>query len=370
MADLNVYFYVQPQEKGGYQHNSISLAQGLRELGIPYAASADYWQEADGALLFRQDPAVDPADFSVVVVSEQYLTYGNGNFPAGYFDLPGKKVFLTTGDGMELHKQMRQRRYQRFDLIPTFLYGGLNHPDNFQPWAFGLSQHMIDFSRLDGKKSPRICVNYRNSHSVRQQAQERIFDQLPPEILDTRRDPFNWRELADAEAYEDFLVFQSGGRHQKDYLERIARSSATATFGGHFYIKPWIWGWYPFKFINYFVESAASIGRMNHLMKSIGLHTNHTYRIYQWDSWRFWETLAAKSVAINVDFEKYRCILPVMPENGKHYVGVDLKNPQPAMKRLRDATALREIGEAGYAWALEHYSPVAQARRLLAYLGK
>lgn len=368
MAELKVYFYVQPQEKGGYQHNSISIAQGLRELGIPYASNADYWKEADGQLLFKAAPDQDPADYDIVIVSEQYLTYGDKQFPKGYFDLPGKKVFLTTGDGMELHKQMHKALYKQFDLIPTFLYGGLKHPGNFQPWAFGLSQHMIDFSKPKLEKEPVICVNYRNSHSVRLQAQERIFDQLPKEMLDTRRDPFNWRELADATNYEDFLVFQSGGRHQKDYLERISGSMATATFGGHFFIKPWIWGWYPFKFINYFVESAASIGRMNHLMKKIGFHTNHTYRIYQWDSWRFWESLAAKSVAINVDFEKYRCILPVMPQSGKHYLGVDLKNPKPTFDLLKNPAAMREIGEAGYEWALEHYSPKAQAERLLSYL--
>ncbi|HHG86194.1 MAG TPA: hypothetical protein ENJ82_15700 [Bacteroidetes bacterium] len=368
MADLKAYFYVQALEKGGYQHNSISLAQGFRELGIPFSANQDYWQEPDGNLLFVGDPNADPADFDIVIVSEQYLTYGNQEFPPGFFDLPGKKVFLTTGDGMELHKQMYKAHYKRFDLIPTFLYGGLRHPGNFRAWSFGLSQHMIDFARPDLPKNPGICVNYRNAHSVRQQAQKRIFDQLPASMLDTRRDPFNWRELAEAKAYEDFLVYQSGGRHQKDYLERIASSSATATFGGHFYIQPWIWGWYPFKLVNYFVESAASIGRMNHLMKKIGLHTNHTYRIYQWDSWRFWESFASKSVAINVDFEKYRCILPVMPENGKHYLGVDLKNPGPSLKLLQNADALAEIGGFGHEWALQHYAPKAQAKRLLRYL--
>lgn len=368
MAAIKAYFYVQPLEKGGYQHNSISLAQGFRELGIPFTANTDYWREPDGNLLFKGEPDADPADYDLVIVSEQYLSYGDQTFPQGYFDLPGKKVFITTGDGMELHKQMHKSFYKQFDLINTFLYGGLRHPKNFRSWAFGLSQHMIDFAQPEREKQGTICVNYRNSHSVRKQAQERIFAQLPQEMLDTRRDPFNWRELADAEAYEDFLVFQSGGRHQKDYLERIASSAGTATFGGHFYIQPWIWGWYPFKIVNYFVESAASAGRINQLMKKIGLCTNHTHRIYQWDSWRFWESLAAKSVAINVDFEKYRCILPVMPENGKHYLGVDLKNPSPSLKLIQNKDAMQSIGEQGHAWAIAHYSPKAQAERLLRYL--
>jgi len=160
-------------------------------------------------------------------------------------------------------------------------------------------------------------------------------------------------------------VYQSAGRHHRSYRQRIASSVATSTFGGHFYIKPWIWNWLTFKIANYFVESAASIGRMNKLFKSIGLHTDHTYRIYQWDSWRLWEAFAAGSMAINVDFEKYHIRLPEMPVNHEHYLGVDLRNPQKALSVLNNPTQMEEIGIQGREWALRHYSPQAQAERLL-----
>ena len=75
---------------------------------------------------------------------------------------------------------------------------------------------------------------------------------------------------------------------------------------------------------------------MNNIAKKIGLHTDHTYRIYQWDSWRIWEAFAAKSMAVNVDFEKYRIRLPEMPVNFQHYLGVDLRNPQKAIDVLND----------------------------------
>lgn len=368
MALPKVYFFVLPIEKMGYQHNAIGMAQGLRELGIPFYASADYWHEADGNLLLRHTPDFDPQEADIVILTEQYITYGSGNFPKPFFASRGKKVFLHTGDGMVMQKQMRMAFYRKFDLILTFLYQGIPYPEHFRPWTYGMTQHMIDLSRPELPKEDKICLNYRNSHSVRQRAKEWLFDKLDQSRLDTTREHFDWSTLEQSKDFHEFVVWQSAGRHNAAYLERIGRSVATSAFGGDFFIKPTIWGWYPWKFINYFVESAASIGRMNNLAKKMGLHTNHTYRIYQWDSWRLWEAFAAKSMAIHVDFERYRIRLPEMPVNFKHYLGVDLKQPEAAIAILHDTGRMQEIGEAGHAWALQHYSPKALAERLLRYV--
>jgi hypothetical protein len=362
-----VYFYVQPADRLGYQHNAISLAQGFRALGIPYAASADYWMEPDGNLLFK-DQDVDPRTADLVILTEQYLTYGDGQLPAGFFDLPGKKVLITTADGVGLHKHMRKPFYRQYDLILTFIYEGLPYPANIRGWAFGLTQQMIDLARPELPKEPRICLNYRNSHSVRKLSQAVLFDQLDPAMIDSTREQFDWQALKDSPDYAEYIVYQSAGRHNRAYLERIARSAATSAFGGDFYLKPWVWNWLTFKLINYFVDSAASIGRMNRLFKSIGIHTNHTYRIYQWDSWRFWEALAAGSMAINVDFAKYHIRLPEMPVNYQHYLGADLRQPAQALAVLRDPARMQAIGVAGKDWALTHYAPRPQAERLLHYL--
>ncbi|MFN8395938.1 MAG: hypothetical protein U0176_14975 [Bacteroidia bacterium] len=370
MPHPTIYFFVQPIETEGYQHNAIGMAQGLRELGIPFHASCDYWREADGNILFKHDPAFDPKDADILILTEQYITYGGHKFPEAFFNSPGKKVFIHTGDGMVMQKQMRMAFYKKFDLILTFMYEGLPYPKHFRPWAYGMTQHMIDLSMPDLPKEDKICLNYRNSHSVRQRAQEWVWDKIDSKRLDTTRESFDWSGLKDSKDFTEFVVWQSAGRHNAAYLERIGRSLATSAFGGDFFIKPWIWGWYTWKFINYFVESAASIGRMNNLAKKIGLHTNHTYRIYQWDSWRMWEAFAAKSMAVNVDFAKYRIRLPVMPENYKHYLGVDLKHPEEALAVLNDPARMKEIGEQGYEWALKHYSPKAIAERLLKYVAE
>lgn len=367
MGIPSIYFYVLPIENGGYQHNLISLAQGLEELGGQFAGSSDYWKKADGTYLFKHDPAQSPKDFDVVVISEQFITYGDGKYPEGFFDLPGKKVLVHTGDGLGHQYNLGKLRsfYAQFDLVLMHLYQGIAYPDHFKPWAYGISQHIIDLSRPDLHKENKICLNYRNSHSVRRLASERIFDRLPEGMIDGTREMDNWQEWGDSDDYNKFCVYQSAGRHSLGYNQRIGSSLGTACFGGVFFIKPWIWNWPAFKVANYFVQSAASVGRMQTVATKLGLAKEHVYRIYQWDSWRFWETFANGSVTIHVDLEKYGIILPEMPVNGKHYLGVDLKAPGKAIEMIQNEAAMREIGEAGKKWALSHYAPVNQAKRFL-----
>lgn len=369
---MKPYFFVLPATNGGYQHNLISLAQGFSQLGIEFGASSDYWLNEDGSYLFQHNPNEGAETHNIIIVSEQYLTYGNGKLPRGFANLKGRKILVHTGDGLAHQYNLGKMAdfYGQFDLVLAHLYKGIQYPANFRPWAFGISQHIIDLARNDLDKAPRICVNYRNSHSVRRLAQERIFDRLPKELIDTTREMDEWKLWENDPDYGRRCVFQSAGRHSKGYNERIGGSAATACFGGVFFIKPWIWNWPAFKMINYFVQSAASIGRMQNLATKLGLAKKHTYRIYQWDSWRFWETFANESLVVQIDLEKYGIILAEMPKSGTHYLGADLQQPESAIELLKDTEQMQGIAVAGRQWALEHYSPKAQAERLVRWLNK
>jgi hypothetical protein len=91
-------------------------------------------------------------------------------------------------------------------------------------------------------------------------------------------------------------------------------------------------------------------------------------RAVQWDSFRFWEALAAGCAAINIDLDRYGVSLPVMPVNWTHYIGVNFDRPAEAAERIAaDPGLLERIAAAGRAWALEHYSPPAMAARMLAW---
>ncbi len=88
--------------------------------------------------------------------------------------------------------------------------------------------------------------------------------------------------------------------------------------------------------------------------------------IIQFDSWRFWESLAAGCLTFHFDFEKYGMTLPVMPENRVHYIGVDLNNIDETIGFIeQNPDRLAEIAANGRKWALEHYSPRPTAQRFL-----
>lgn len=102
------------------------------------------------------------------------------------------------------------------------------------------------------------------------------------------------------------------------------------------------------------------------------LYAHHSFEhlesaaVLRWDSWRFWEALAAGSAAVHLDFEKYGFNLPVMPEPWVHYAPIDLADIAGSAEAI---WARREewpsIAEQGRAWALEHYAPAPTAERVL-----
>jgi hypothetical protein len=129
---------------------------------------------------------------------------------------------------------------------------------------------------------------------------------------------------------------------------------ACAAFGGYF-VTPWPAG------------TATTESRI--LKRVLGKISLPTHRIVQWDSWRFWESLAAGTVTLQADLARYLCRLPVMPVAGTEYVGVDYSKPAQTLALLGDAAALAAIGANGRHWALEHYAPVPTAERFLRLLG-
>lgn len=107
------------------------------------------------------------------------------------------------------------------------------------------------------------------------------------------------------------------------------------------------------------------------------LYTHHAFAnvasaaILRWDSWRFWEAMAAGSVAVHLDFNTYGFNLPIMPEPWTHYIPLDLENLTASADAIwdrRDEWA--SIAESGRAWAIEHYAPAPTATRILIEMAK
>ncbi|MCV3213012.1 glycosyltransferase, partial [Plectonema radiosum NIES-515] len=154
-----------------------------------------------------------------------------------------------------------------------------------------------------------------------------------------------------ADPYHYLHWLQTGKRHYPSYYDRLKKSAACAGFGG-FFVPPW-------------PKNPGNV--INRVVKQVLIKLNlKTNRVVQWDSWRFWESLAAGCATFHVDFDKYGIGLPVMPENWRHYIGIDLDNVQEAVDRIaNDPEIIERIATQGRLWALEHYSPGPTALRFL-----
>jgi hypothetical protein len=334
-----VYFFCYPHgpaDRAGYEHQIVCLAEGLRELGVPFFGNVDYWQEANTPhdFLIRQNAHVSFRDANIVVFSSVMHRYESTHLlPRDLFNSKRcyRLVFIDWSDGVRTPGFRDEMR--ACDLVLKCHYNCKDAlPTNFRPWAFGLSTRIVDFlSGEDGaQRHADILVNYRYEHSLRKRAVKEIIP-LFKGILREDRTVEAFNDIEGMTEKDRLLWVQTGRRHYPSYRRRLLGSMACSCFGG--------------------------------LLRED--------RVYQFDSWRFWESLAAGTCAFHVDLENYGCVLPVMPINMVHYLGFNLENPTCIVDRIRRRPALlRTIGEAGRAWALANYSPRPVAERFLQWATK
>ena len=379
MSFPKIYFYCCP-EPDNLQDDIIIIAEGLRALGIPYYASADYWLQstAPDDYLFRHTPEVSPDDCDIVVLPYTWFNWVllslpapvRRPFPPGLFK-PGRRyrtVYMDTNDGLRTVSWGAE--FRQFDVIfRTKLNQRMWRPANLRPWVLGLSNRML---RMTGGGPPfaqrqrRLLVNFGASHNYPHTARIRAHEKFDPVIrpllaLDGTRDDLS---QAPADPYDRLMWEQTNHRHSRSYYERLKQSQAVSCFCGEL-IPPMPW-----RDPSQYLVGGKKAKLKLKLFKFLGRFDPRPERIVQWDSWRFWESLAAGCVAFNLDLPHYGVSLPVMPENWRHYIGVDLANPAPVAARIADDPGcLERIAANGRVWALAHYSPAPMAARFLRELG-
>lgn len=347
-----------------FQDLIVNIATGMQQLGIKYYASNDYWQLAPDSdcYLLESDPDVTHHDCDVVVIERQWYEK-NGCLPDDLFapSRQYKTVYLDCEDGIAgLRTASWLPEFKQFDFILRTHYANhTRYPANFYPWAFGLSARVLQELAEEvpwSAKKQSVLVNFRHrkfSHSLRHYVQKTFIPQLGEHLtVDSSSDDMT--EVAQ-DPYHHLRWVQTGRRHHPNYYHRLKKSAACACFGG-FFLAPGLADYS--EPMTYY--SAKIIGEL-------GIKTN---RISQWDSWRFWESMAAGCITLHVDLEKYGFVLPVMPENWRHYIGIDLDNMSESIERIADQPELVEqISTAGKAWAIKNYAPKATALRFLETVG-
>jgi hypothetical protein len=373
-----VYFFCNPTLTS-LQEDVISLAEGLVELNVPFTSNCRYWQRSDDPndYLFQPNPDIAPDDCDIVVVAYTVP------FDVTPFDVTSdfkpivkglpptlfaagrqyKTVFMDHHDGYKTVSW--QLEYRQFDYIFRAKTNARtpNH-ENMRPWALGLRSAIIAETSAAlpfRERCRKILINYGASHRYEHRSRNishRLFDPAIAEFfeIDSTRDDL--RKPPECR-YERIKWEQTGFRYSRSYYERLCTTQAVACFCGD--IIPGI----PRDPSGYMVggrKASAKRFVYDRLGNAFGIRK----RSIQWDSFRFWESLASGCVSFNIDLEKYGVVLPEMPINWHHYVGVDFDKVHECVDRIRaEPGTLEKIAANGRAWALANYSPRAIAERFL-----
>jgi len=349
-----------PPESTGYDHGVVALAEGLEALNAAgarhrWSGTVPYWHRQSGPTpwLIPQDGAVHWGNADVVVVS--YLLWGDNLAHPKELERLGQGVKLVFLDAMDGWRTFFLRpELRRFDVVlRTHLSRRYPRPANVKPWAFGLSNRIIEAVHPLpwSERTSEFLFNFRVGHPLRDWARRTVAVALARRFATNAESDAPPR--SGAVAYEAWA--QTGRRHYASYFDRLSRTAVGATYGGYF--GPGL-------------GLSLNSPLLRALYKVVQMTKIPTRTLLQFDSWRLWETFAAGALVIHLDLERYGAQLPEMPVNRVHYWAI---SPDTVDRDVADLLAapdetLGAIADAGRRWALEHYSPEDQARRLLSYL--
>ncbi|WP_254174133.1 hypothetical protein [Planktothrix pseudagardhii] len=152
-----VFFYLY---EDSFSHLSICLAEGFKELGIPFYSNINYWKlsEHPDEYLFEHNPEITADDCSIVVLDTKWLN-SKGDFPENFFQ-PGRQyitVYLDEMDGLTIWNPP----LEQFDLrFRTHYNQRSKHPENCVSWVFGLSNRIIeqtqDYPQFQERQSSKL----------------------------------------------------------------------------------------------------------------------------------------------------------------------------------------------------------------------
>jgi hypothetical protein len=362
---MEIFFYLNSKVEHAI-HSFVCLAEGFAEIGegIKSYSNFDHCRlNAEGTdYLIKYDKRHPMENADIVFIHNslyQSLPTHMADDILTAMNRQSRKyitVFIDDHDGLKTPGFRNGARL--CDLVLKSHYNlKYKYPENFRPWQFGLCNRIINaVSPIPYRERiPQIVVNFRVKHQLRDCVNGLIKPVIQKYFIwNDECEAFTPGDLSDT----DLLYWkQTGARHYPAYYEKLSKSKLCACYGGVFAIPAGNWNKY-----------TAKIAR---LMNTV-LPLYEWDRVRQWDSWRLWEAWVAGCCVLHINLEKYGCLLPVMPKNGVHYIGIDIKNLSrlerllsSETENLEEQSLLGEIAANGRDFVLNHYSPKKVAERLL-----
>jgi hypothetical protein len=372
-----VYFHIENDVV--YEDGFAYLAEGLADLGVECCGSRDFWVRHGSNAPLVRGQEIASRKWPVVFIS-------NNTYRHESIDADGRHLIRHNDPDLEsLSKQAE--RIVLIDLQDGYSNIGAEDPrislifrakfnrwcrqsPKTRPYVLGVQKRVLDYpprTSEDPWNERRILDSTGFTHPY-QHGTRRYFDQKLIPILEDMGIRIS-KEMAgkigvepnDADARQWWLL--TDGKHNTEYFDLVRRFPMHACFCG--------------EIISALPTDPTSIllgGRRAQLRKIFWSFLSgfcmRPRRLIQWDSWRFWETLALGATPLMFDLAKLGVVLPVMPENWVHYVGLDLEDPFGSIRELENRWHdIPQIAAAGRSWLIDHYSPVANARRVCHEVG-
>ena len=367
-----VYFQCR-NDRLAYHDDVVVLAEGLRELGVEIYGNCNYWQRSldPQDYLVRHDPRIGPDECDIYIVSYCWTSWMDTDFKSYPQPIPppvfrsGRRyrtAYLDFADGYLSDSFAPE--YRKFDAVFRTKYNErCEHPSNHIPWAMGLSPRVIAYTADSlpwEQRAPDLLVNFNASHPYVHSGRALMDHHFTPKVrrllcVNSERD--NLKEPP-ADPLDQLFWEQAQRRHSRSFYQRLGRSQAVSAFCGELVPAS------PFR--PPYLVGGGRARLLRRLHEALGRFDPRPPRLIQWDSWRFWESLAAGCLVFNFDLLHYGVRLPVMPENFVHYIGVRPESVDAAIARLAaDPGLAKRVAQQGHDWAMTHYSPRAIARDFL-----
>jgi hypothetical protein len=373
---MNTYYFLISDLPNVYDAGLIHLAEGLKAMGCTFFSSRNYWKmDVDGDYLFRYNKDFNPTtDADVVIVSNPWAEHMDlVSFKLVSLPLPewlfkaSRKFLLVYLDLRDGYKTVSYTpSFRKFDFIfrahknsKTF-----NWP-NIHPWILGFGNRILKEKKAIRveDKNYEMAVNFYFSHKyvhqLRALAEKEVISKFDPSFIN-RKITSNEKPVNE---FSKLMWEQTYGLHNPEYYNLTENTLIVAAFCGELVSglpndpSGYLRGGNRAKAKKKFYELVSAVAGVEK-------------RLIQWDSWRFWETLALGSVPMHVDLIKYGVELPVMPVNWKHYIGVDLNNIRQTVERIiEERDTIYNIARQGNEWCMTNYSPEASTKRFLKTIG-
>lgn len=336
MMDLyarGVYFF---SDSPTFSYAATCLADGLDQIGVPVLANISYGDPLITDFCFEKCMEPDWRDkaYCVVVDLQDTRQYYH---QVVKFEAPHERTIVLCMqddagafciDGVAALLCAHENSFRKIEGIRV-------------PIGFGLSSAMIRKSLDLTPETPRIDGFL---HSFRPSLNQHLRACLDLVLLPalSQQIPVHHR-------------LTSAGRWNDDYYTLLRQHLGCLAYGGTFEQD--------FSKNEYFMQNE----QFRMFMSCVDQKRETV--VLRWDSWRFWESLIFGCVTVHLNFEEYGFVLPEMPENWKHYIGINLADVRSDVERLQDERKrLPEIAWNGRQWVIEHYSPIAAGRRFLALM--